>query len=92
MNDTCCKSRDRTRAYRERLAGTGEPPAYIVANAVVTAVVEAKLANERSVDPEELLACAVASVAADSRYSDAGVKAVLSRLGRPVDRRKRGVR
>jgi hypothetical protein len=82
-------SRDRTRAYRERLAHSGEPPTYVVANAIIAAVLEAKLTGERLVDPDELLACAIANVAADNRYTAQGVESVLKRFGRPADRRKR---
>jgi hypothetical protein len=60
-----------------------------VANAIIAAVLEMKLTGEWSVDPDELLACAIASVAADNRYTAHGVVAVLKRFGRPADRRKR---
>jgi hypothetical protein len=89
MSERSCPSRDRTRAYRERLAQTGEPPAYVVANAITAAALEAKLASERLVDLDDLLTCAIANVASDHGYTVKGVEAVWQRFGRPVDRRKR---
>jgi hypothetical protein len=79
----------RTADYRSRLIASREPPGYLVANAVLYAVVEAKLNGEDKVDTESLLARAAENVAADDRYSIDGVLAVINRFISPSLRRRR---
>jgi hypothetical protein len=47
--------KDRTAAYRARLVVSGEPPAYVVANATVAAVIEARMNRENGLDPAMLI-------------------------------------
>lgn len=79
----------RTADFRSRLTASREPPGYLVANAVLYAVVEAKLNGEDKVDTETLLARAVENVVADERYSVEGAMAVVNRFIRPSLRRRR---
>jgi hypothetical protein len=79
----------RTAEWRARCEAVGEPPGYLVANAVLYAVVEAKRNGEDKVETETLLARAIENVAADERFTVDGVMAVVNRFVQPSQRRRR---
>jgi len=81
--------KDRTAAYRARLVVSGEPPAYVVANAAVAAVIEARMNRETGLDPATLIERAAEIVTADARYTQEGFDNVLSRFTQPGNRRRR---
>ena len=60
--------RDRTAAYRARLAESREPPAYVVANECVAAVIEARM-NVTGLDPAMFIERAAEIVVAEGKYS-----------------------
>jgi hypothetical protein len=86
---TARAGRDRTAAYRQRLATSGEPPAYVVANATVAALIEARMNRESGLDPAEIIERAAEIVVADARFTQEGFDNVLSRFTQPGNRRRR---
>ncbi|WP_271602690.1 hypothetical protein [Bradyrhizobium sp. CCBAU 45384] len=64
--------KDRIAAYRARLAGEREPPAYVVANACLSAVIEARMNGETGLDPALFTERAAEIVIADGNFSREG--------------------
>lgn len=79
--------KDRTAAYRARLAESREPPAYVVANACLSAVIEARMNGETGLDPALFIDRAAENVIADGTYSQESVDNVLDRFTQPGNRR-----
>ncbi|WP_368507716.1 hypothetical protein [Bradyrhizobium lupini] len=72
--------KDRTAAYRARLADSREPPAYVVANACAAAVIEARMNGETGLDPAMFIERAAEIVVAGGKYSQKGFDNVLARF------------
>ncbi|WP_256805751.1 hypothetical protein [Bradyrhizobium sp. Bra64] len=81
--------KDRTAAYWARLAESREPPAYVVANACLSAVIEAGMNVETGLDPALFIERAAETVIADGKFSQEGFDNVLARLTQPGNQRWR---
>lgn len=81
--------KERTAEYRARLSASGEPPYYVVANAFLAAVVEAKLNRDGALAPDLIIQRAAENVTSDPSYTQEGSDNVLSRFAQPRNRRRR---
>lgn len=89
MTTKSTPGRDRTAAYRVRLAASHEPPAYVVANAIMAVVAQSMLSGERPIEASTILSRASAVVTSDGRYEPAGFDNVISRLSQQRARGRR---
>jgi hypothetical protein len=83
------QARTSTAAYRARLAESREPPACVVANACLSAVIEARMNGETGLDPALFIERAAEIVIADGKFSQEGFDNVLGRFTQPGNRRRR---
>ena len=80
-------TQQRTALYRQRMAAIGEPQPYVLAQAALGVLLEARRNGEGA--GRDLLERAVESVCADPRWQRASVDGVLARFERPRKRTRR---